>query len=228
MIIVVDFDGTLSTRDTVDHLLDQFASSAWKDIEAEWHANKITAIECMQKQLSMVRADKTSLDTFFSEISLDSTFKNFYDVVKAFSDVVIVSDGLDRAIDIALEKSDLSFLPRFANKLHFTDLGIDISWPYKNPNCEAGNGVCKCAVAKSLNQSQQKLILIGDGLSDLCLAKKADIVFAKNSLLSHCRRFGIPHIQFNSFDDVLKVMQSWPELNLSHSAANFPINSMKV
>ena len=57
MLFVVDFDGTLSVRDTVDAMLEQFADPSWEEIEQEWLDGHITAVQCMQKQLHMVKAD---------------------------------------------------------------------------------------------------------------------------------------------------------------------------
>ncbi len=54
MLFVVDFDGTLSVRDTVDAMLEQFADPSWEDVEKEWLDGHITAVQCMQKQLRMV------------------------------------------------------------------------------------------------------------------------------------------------------------------------------
>ena len=49
MLFVVDFDGTLSVRDTVDAMLEQFADPSWEDVEKEWLDGHITAVQCMQK-----------------------------------------------------------------------------------------------------------------------------------------------------------------------------------
>ena len=36
MLFVVDFDGTLSVRDTVDAMLEKFAGPEWETVEEEW------------------------------------------------------------------------------------------------------------------------------------------------------------------------------------------------
>ena len=69
MYFIVDFDGTLSVLDTVDSMLERFADPEWKAVEEEWLDGKITAVECMQKQLRMVRADRVSLEKFFRAIA---------------------------------------------------------------------------------------------------------------------------------------------------------------
>jgi len=210
MIFVVDFDGTLSVGDTVDSMLERFADPEWKTVEQEWLDGKITAVQCMQKQLRMVRADRVSLENFFRAIQLDSGFLAFYKHVSRFAELAIVSDGLGHAIKVAMKNAALPDIPVFANKLHFVSNGIDISWPYMNTACTAGNGVCKCAVARDISGDKKLIVLIGDGKSDACLAHKADVVFAKGSLITHCEANGIAHYKFQTFTDVLSEIKTWP------------------
>jgi 2,3-diketo-5-methylthio-1-phosphopentane phosphatase len=215
MLFVVDFDGTLSVHDTVDAMLENFADPSWEEIEQEWLDGHITAVQCMQKQLQMVKADHLTLENFFRSIQLDATFLPFYKHVSQFAKVAVVSDGLDHAIHVAMKNAAFPELPIYANKLHFVPDGIDMSWPHKNPNCNAGNGVCKCKVAQDLSGGEKPVILIGDGKSDACLAKSADIVFAKGSLTKYCETNNIPHFKFQTFADVLTKVKTWPQ-DISH------------
>lgn len=210
MLFVVDFDGTLSTSDSVDSMLETFAAPAWEDVEAEWLAGRITAVQCMQRQLRMVNAERSMLESFFRGIALDASFLSFYQHVRQFSRVAIVSDGLDHAIHAAMKSAAFPELPVYANKLHFLSDGIDISWPHKNAACSGGNGVCKCSVANDLASDGECIVLIGDGKSDACLAGRADVVFAKGGLIDFCEANGIAHHRFQTFADVLEVVSSWP------------------
>ncbi|MEI7916467.1 MAG: MtnX-like HAD-IB family phosphatase [Methylophilaceae bacterium] len=211
MLFVVDFDGTLSVRDTVDAMLERFADPSWEEIEKEWLDGHITAVQCMQKQVRMVKADHVALENFFRSIQLDASFLPFYKHVSQFAKVAVVSDGLDHAIKVAMKNAAFPDLPIYANKLHFVPDGIDMSWPHKNPSCNAGNGVCKCKVAQDLSGGEKPVVLIGDGKSDACLAKSADIVFAKGSLIKYCETNNIPHFKFQTFADVLTKVKTWPQ-----------------
>lgn len=210
MLFVIDFDGTLALKDTVDTLLERFAPAAWKDVEQDWLQERITAVECMGRQIRMVRAERETLEEFFQSIELDASFLPFYQHVCRYAAVAIVSDGLDHPIQVATHKAGLPNIPVFANRLQFVADGIDISFPHLDEHCAAGNGVCKCAVARDLAQPLGGLmVLVGDGKSDVCLARRADVVFAKKSLLAYCVENGIPHIPFDTFADVLAVVKKW-------------------
>jgi len=48
-----------------------------------------------------------------------------------------------------------------------------------------------------------KTIIVGDGISDSLLAKKADLVLAKAGLEEFCRKEGIRYRAFKDFRDVI-------------------------
>ena len=214
MLFVIDFDGTLSVGDTVDAMLERFADDSWQDLEAEWLKGNISAIECMKQQLDLVEVDQVTLEKFFRGIQLDASFIPFHKYISRFSKVAIVSDGLDHAIDVATRNADIPSMPIYANKLHFKPNGVSISYPFRNPDCKAGNGVCKCKIAEELSANVGgPVILVGDGKSDYCLAKHADIVFAKGKLITHCEKENIPFHRFQTFAEVLKLVKQWDVTN---------------
>ncbi|MGB4812267.1 MAG: MtnX-like HAD-IB family phosphatase [Methylophilaceae bacterium] len=213
MLFVIDFDGTLSVGDTIDAMLERFADDRWKDLEEDWLKGNITAVECMKQQLDLVEVDQVTLENFFKGIQLDASFIPFHHYISQFAKVAIVSDGLDHAIDVATHNAAIPKMPIYANKLTFKPNGISISYPFKSPNCKAGNGVCKCQIAEQLSDDVGgPVVLIGDGKSDYCLAKHADIVFAKGKLITHCEKENIPFKRFQTFAEVLKVVKQWDEL----------------
>ncbi|MEI7575097.1 MAG: MtnX-like HAD-IB family phosphatase [Methylotenera sp.] len=211
MLIVVDFDGTISVNDTIDAMLEKFAIPEWMAIEKTWLDGQIDAVTCMTKQISLVKADHVSLENFFRGIQLDASFLPFYKYVTQFSKVVIASDGLDHAIKIALRNAGWPEIPVYSNHLNFVPEGISISFPLRKLDCRGGNGMCKCSVANDLaSEVGGPIILIGDGKSDACIAKMADVVFAKGSLIKHCENNQIKHHRFQTFADVLNVIKKWP------------------
>jgi 2,3-diketo-5-methylthio-1-phosphopentane phosphatase len=213
MIFIIDFDGTLATEDTVDTLLEHHAPPRWEELEADWLAGRISALECMREQIALVRADRITLGKFFQRIQLDPHFLAFWKHVRQFAAVAVVSDGLDYAIQTALRGAGLSSLPVYANQLNFiTPDSLELTFPHRQTDCRGGNGVCKCAIAKQLaSRHGGPVVLVGDGKSDTCLAGVADMVFAKSSLLKHCIEQKIPHIAYENFSDVLNVVKTWTQ-----------------
>ena len=212
MIFIIDFDGTLSPEDTVDKLLEHHADPLWQEFENDWLAGRISALECMREQVGLVRADRITLGKFFQGIKLDPDFQAFWQYVRDFSELAVVSDGLDYGINAALRGAGLSGFPVFANQLNFVAPDrLNLTFPHQKADCRSGNGVCKCAIAGQMaTQHGGPIILIGDGKSDTCLAGIADTVFAKSSLIKHCEDQGISHVTFEDFSEVLSIVKTWP------------------
>jgi 2,3-diketo-5-methylthio-1-phosphopentane phosphatase len=53
----------------------------------------------------------------------------------------------------------------------------------------------------------ERVVFIGDGLSDRAAAEAADEVFAKHSLAEYCRERGIDCREYRTFDEILKDLQ---------------------
>jgi 2,3-diketo-5-methylthio-1-phosphopentane phosphatase len=226
MLFVIDFDGTLSLRDSVDALLERHAPAEWHAIEAEWAQGRITAKECMRQQIRLITGNEEQLERFFATIRLDVSFLPFLNYVQTFAEVAIISDGIGRAIHTALEAAGFPGIPVFANRLGFVNGRWELDFPNSDSDCEVGSGVCKCAVARKLaGASAQPIVLIGDGRSDMCLSGRADYVFAKESLARHCEAEAIPFTEFQSFRDVLASIKAWPVLQGMPNLAELPRQS---
>jgi 2,3-diketo-5-methylthio-1-phosphopentane phosphatase len=207
--IICDFDGTVTPFDVTDALLREFAPSSWEKVEKEWLAGKITARQCMEKQISMIRAPVSKLDGFLDGLSLTEGFGEFAYLCRAHSlPLLIVSDGLDYAIKRILGLHGLLWIPVVANRLLCGERGAyGLQFPYSNGECPSG--VCKCSVAASAGG---KTLLIGDGRSDCCLAGSADFILAKEgeALERHCVRHGYPHDVFVNFRDLRAGFEEIP------------------
>ena len=220
MLFIIDFDGTVAPTDTVDALLARFADPDWRRIEKEWVAGRIGSQECMASQLALVSGDRPRLARFLRSVAIDPAFPEFLRTVRPFADVAVVSDGLDYPIEHALRKLDV---PIYANRMHFEGRGITITFPYANSSCTVKSGVCKCAVARSLDADRGSFtVLIGDGHSDRCIAGAVDYVFATGSLRRYCEAENIIHTPFESFGDVLTIVRGWNAREEVPRRANAP------
>lgn len=198
--LFIDFDGTIALADSTDDLLERFAAPGWEVAETEWLAGKIGSRECLSRQVDLLRLRPEALRAFVATVEIDPGFRDFVALAQSLGvPVAVVSDGLDLVIQGALRGAGLS-LPVFANTL--TWRGADrwsLAFPYSDPDCGSQSGHCKC---RSLAVDGPGAVLIGDGRSDYCGAASADFVFAKASLLDHCRAAAIPHEPFTSFADL--------------------------
>jgi 2-hydroxy-3-keto-5-methylthiopentenyl-1-phosphate phosphatase len=52
-------------------------------------------------------------------------------------------------------------------------------------------------------------MLIGDGRSDFCIARRVDLVLAKSALLPHCVATGLPVRAFENFHQARELLAGW-------------------
>jgi 2,3-diketo-5-methylthio-1-phosphopentane phosphatase len=208
-LFIIDFDGTVAPVDTVDALLERFAAPEWRQIEEEWVRGLIDSRQCMASQIALVRGERADIEAFLHSVEIDPSFAPFVHYVRQFAELAVVSDGLDDPIRHALHELGVP-IRVYANQMRFRPGGLSLSFPYSDSACTVGSGVCKCAVARSLNDGGGlTTVLIGDGRSDYCLARSADFVFAKGSLRRMCEAENIIHFPFETFGDVLTIVRRW-------------------
>jgi 2-hydroxy-3-keto-5-methylthiopentenyl-1-phosphate phosphatase len=116
--------------------------------------------------------------------------------------LVIVSDGLEYAIEHVFARAGIAGLPIIANRLLFLgEERLAMVSPYASPTCSSDAGTCKCAQVDKAAPGDFT-VLIGDGRSDFCVAQQVDCVLAKGKLLDFCRTNGIPHVAFSDFREI--------------------------
>ena len=204
--IICDFDGTITVTDVVDQLLEEFAAPEWQAIEREWCEGYISSQECLSRQVALLRAQRHQLTRFFHQVAIDSTFPAFAEFCAARSlPLIVVSDGFDIAVRQVLARHRLGHLPVVANRLElYTMDRWSLTCPYAATHCQLRAGVCKCRV---IGPTDKQIVLIGDGRSDTCVARHADIVLAKGYLADYCVTERIPHLQIRGFADALLILQ---------------------
>ena len=208
--ILCDFDGTISSVDVIDILLEQFADSTWQDIEKEWKSGRIGSLECLSKQVQLLDVSRTQLNQCLDSIEIDRHFPSFVVEMEAKGyNITIISDGLDYAIKRILSRYDLGHIPVLANILQQKgSRHWQLAFPNSKMDCEIQSGHCKCASLKRIHDGMNsaRSLLIGDGTSDFCVARKVDFVLAKKRLIQHCISHNLPHYPIKSFSDALAVL----------------------
>lgn len=202
--VFIDFDGTISCADVLDKLIERFAvDDSWKGVESRWQAGLIGSRECLSEQFAVLRVWPEDLDQLLLEISLDPGVESLFALFEGFQvPVAILSDGLDGVIRRLLAPVGLDTTPLRSNTLRHRGDRIELRCPHSESLCESAAAHCKCASMQELNRSGRKTIYIGDGRSDLCPARKADVVFAKNILADCLTEEKIPYIPYGTLGDV--------------------------
>lgn len=208
-IYLVDFDGTITTLDTLDTISEKFALPTWREIDEKWVKKEISTIEAMQNILTIMDFKKHELIEFLNVFEIDPYFISFMKIIKEKKDLlVIVSDGWDYNINSILNKYNIRELEIYANKFYFNENNeIKLEFPYHKEDCH--NGTCKCKILEEVRTKypESKIVFVGDGYSDVCVAPKADLIFAKDNLAKYCEKERIEYIPFSTFKDIIEIIK---------------------
>jgi len=199
--IYCDFDGTITKRDSVNEFFELYAPN-WLNSEKLWIEGKISSRENAIIQVGLLKnISQKQLDDYINSIEIDDYFLEFVEFVKSNNiKLTILSDGFDLFIQKVLERYNLD-IPYYANKLIYKDGKFSIEFPYYNENCDKKAGMCKCQKVK-----EKSFCYIGDGTSDLCIASKADVLFASKNLHIYCKENNIKHSHFISFHSIIESL----------------------
>jgi len=202
----IDFDNTVTRSDVTDELLERFSVDRdWMAFEKAWQAGRIGSQECLEGQLRSVRATEPVLTAYLSAVPIDEHFTKLLGLFRQHGvEPVIVSDSFSFFIETILRSHQISGLTVHANRVAFSGDRLVPSFPY-------ADGCPRCAHCKKQHLidgrvSGKTLLYIGDGLSDVCPAQQAHVVFAKDSLLDYCRAVGIACVPFTNLGDVYEYL----------------------
>jgi len=209
VLILCDFDGTVSTKDTVNRLVrDHLTDPEWRFQVKRYLRGEVGSREVYQAVAPMMRMTPADLENFVQEhAALDPGFPSFLSWARGQGiDVKIVSDGFDATIRTLLNFHEIHGLEIFANTLTLADDGsVAIGHPYYNPDCGTC-GTCKRDVLRRFRTSYDRIVLIGDGESDRHAASEADEVVALDALFVYCAKEGIPAIRTDGFSEVPSLL----------------------
>jgi len=176
----VDFDGTITDRDTFDVLVKLFAGEeAWEETERGLDAGTRSLRDVLASQAALVRGEFRDVAALLRrEIRVDPTFPAF---VRACRDrnvpVQVVSSGVASIVRDRLHDFELDDLPIIANEVDPRPEGWVLH--FRDP---VSNGTDKAAIVRAARADGRRTVFIGDGRSDYDVAREADVRFAKRGL----------------------------------------------
>lgn len=210
--VFCDFDGTVSPHDVGNSLFSAFGGHAAEGIVKEYLAGSINARQCLRRECESIGSFRMAdLIRFVDGFSLDPGFSGFVNFCNSQGmPVTILSDGLDFYVERILAQHGLSHLQFFANHAEF--IGQDEStklvpaFPFRDEHCDqCGN--CKRNHVAVLSADEDRVVYVGDGISDRCPVRYADVVFAKRSLIGYCQEQNISYYEYEDFTDVQRRME---------------------
>ena len=203
---MLDYDGTVTDREYNVLAFEKLTGDAFRVFEDAVDRGEMSHAECIERELGLVTATKGELIAANADDArLAPGFAQFLTaLLAAGARVAVVSAGFREAIELVWRREKLPPVELFASEVVPRDGGAGPPWTMtfdrRFATCPAcGPGACKTGALRRLRRPGDTVATFGDGVADLCLAREADIVFARGALTELCEREGIAYHRLRDY-----------------------------
>ena len=192
MRLVLDWDGTVTERDTLDLVLDRFADpEVYERLEGELEAGRLTLNEVIAAEFAMVTAPLGEVVAHVIEHA--RVRPGFAELARARHPLV-VSSGFHELIEPVLQREGvLDAVELRANRVDARPDGWRVHFRVAE-TCEVCGEPCKRA-----DLPAGEVVYAGDGHSDYCASLAAARVFATGGLARWLERRGVAFTPLTDF-----------------------------
>jgi HAD superfamily phosphoserine phosphatase-like hydrolase len=216
---LLDYDGTITTRECNEVVLQELVGDAWRPFDEEVRAGRMSHIECLRRQVALIRAPRTEfLGALVAAAAPTPGLAAFLDALaRRDGRAAVVSAGFREAIEAFWRREALPPLATYAGELVATgpDGGPPFALAFSEsfgdcPRC--GPGGCKAAVVRALRRPDDVVLVFGDGSGDVCMAREADLTFARGHLAERCAAERLEWRPLRDYTTVWDQVDEWLEL----------------
>ncbi len=201
MQLVIDWDGTVTERDTLLLTLQHFVEPAVlepleAELDAALAAGTMTHREVMEREFALLRAPLDDVVAFLVEHA--RTRPGFAELVARF-DPLILSSSFHETIEPVLARERVTARVR-ANRVDPRPDGWRIRWT-SDSECATCGEPCKRG-----SLPDGAFVYVGDGYSDRCAALAAGRIFARDGLARYLDERGVPYEPFADLYSVASAL----------------------
>jgi 2-hydroxy-3-keto-5-methylthiopentenyl-1-phosphate phosphatase len=211
LLLAVDFDGTITSRDTLHVIVEAFGGrGVWDELEPSLQAGEITIEDAMRTQFAAVRATtEEALAAVRRDAPIRDGFRRFVAwAEQAGHRMVILSAGFRVVIDAVLADADIANLEIHSNDIAFSREGARLIWAERGGTCGHCGRRCKRHQLALRREPDDHVVYVGDGISDRCVSAQADTVFARSSLAEYLADQGRSYVPFDDFDEIVHHLEN--------------------
>jgi len=208
LLVILDYDGTVTVDDCNEIVLQHAVGDAWRVSEMAMQRGEISPGEAFRRQIGLLRLPRDELFALAVAASrLRPGFRDFlHGALTAGARVVVVSDGLRQTIEAVWRREQLPPVELHASELlGDPESGYDVGFNELALACDRCRH-CKGHVLDTVRRPHERIAVFGDGDGDLCLAREADLVFARRRLAKLCADEGIAFRPFETFAGALELL----------------------
>jgi HAD superfamily phosphoserine phosphatase-like hydrolase len=195
--LILDWDGTVTVRDTLWMLLERFGDREVFERMESALGSTLSHREVMEAEMATITVPLEEAVAFLLEHA--EVRPGFSELARRFRPLVL-SSSFHETIEPVLAREGVD-VRLVANRIDARPDGWRVIWTDDAPCPECGE-VCK---RRSL-PAGDSLVYVGDGYSDRCAALAADRVFARGDLARYLASHGTPFEPFEDLDDVAAAL----------------------
>lgn len=213
--VFCDFDGTITTHDVGDAMFEKFGGRTSTDSINDYREGKLSAVECFRRECEACgEVEVDDIDRFLRSQEIDKSFHELTAFCReqGFA-LTVLSDGMEYYIRKIFEHHQID-VPFFANVLELipsngsSKVKFFPSFPFTDEVCNRC-ACCKRNLMLTQSADEDIIVYIGEGYSDRCPVTYADVIFAKDELLTYCQQEHLPCYQYKTFHDVVEQMKKF-------------------
>jgi 2-hydroxy-3-keto-5-methylthiopentenyl-1-phosphate phosphatase len=195
--LVVDWDGTVTVRDSQWMLLDRFGDrEIWRAAEAAF-GRTLSYRRLMETEMATIHVPLDDAVVYLvAHVEVRAGFRALAERFRP----LVLSSGFVETIEPILAREGIE-VELVANRLDPRPDGWRVLWNDEAPCPECGD-LCK----RRALPDERPLVYVGDGYSDRCAALAADRVFARGALAEYLDSRAVAYEEFETFDDVAAAL----------------------
>jgi 2-hydroxy-3-keto-5-methylthiopentenyl-1-phosphate phosphatase len=190
--LVLDWDGTVTERDTLDLVLQDFGDAeVYERAEAELEAGRMTLNDVIATEFATVTAP---LEEVVGHVVEHARVRPGFAELARTRHPLIVSSGFHELIEPVLQREGVADAVELrANRVEARPDGWRVHFRVAD-TCDECGEACKRG-----DLPRDEVVYAGDGHSDYCAALAASRVFATGGLARYLERRGVRHEPLTDF-----------------------------
>jgi 2-hydroxy-3-keto-5-methylthiopentenyl-1-phosphate phosphatase len=208
-IVFCDFDGTITSCETFVGVLKQFSPALSSELIPKILSKEITIRQGVRQIIESISSSiyPDQLLDFVQDKPIRPGLSSLIDYLDSQQiPFIVVSGGLRCLVEAVLKRENL--LER-CSKIYSIDVDKTEDTLKVISEWESGSElVAKMNIIKHECQNNEKIIVIGDSITDLNASKCADIVFARDALCNYLKEENIEFIEWKDFFDIKTKLES--------------------
>jgi 2-hydroxy-3-keto-5-methylthiopentenyl-1-phosphate phosphatase len=189
--LVLDWDGTVTVRDSLVAAVTELGDPSVYDREFESYGEALAA------EIATIRSTPDQLAAWaVANVEIRS---GFHELIERY-DPIVVSSGLPQLILPVLDREGVTLEVR-ANDAEPRAEGWRVIFRH--------DGVCPVCGDRCKRRSlpdEHPIVFVGDGWSDRCASLACERVFARTGLADYLDEQGVPYERYETFHDVAAAL----------------------